>query len=158
MASPPSLRISPQTRSGSTDFFPYRFNPSPNCFNIGGEWIACVFTLYMKNIALAAEYCRIIGVKRIGLFYRVCNDPSVTDLHGGNFLSISFTPFYVFVEIRPTFTQFFSIVFKNASCADFLAASSCLDSCFSFSVQCTANFLLSYAFMTFDFNRLISLL
>ena len=57
MASPPSLRISPESRSGPTDlFFPYRFNPSPNCFNIGGEWIACVFTLYMKNIALAAEY------------------------------------------------------------------------------------------------------
>jgi len=67
MASPPSLRISPETRSGPTDVFPYRFNPSPNSFNIDGEWIACVFPLYMKNIAPAAEYCRIIAVKRIFL-------------------------------------------------------------------------------------------
>jgi hypothetical protein len=35
-------------------------NPSSNCFNIGGEWIVCFFTLYIRNIALAAEYCRII--------------------------------------------------------------------------------------------------
>ena len=55
----------------------------------------------MKNIALAAEYCRIIGVKRSGLFYRVCNDTSVTILDGGNVFLISFTTFYVFVEIRP---------------------------------------------------------
>jgi len=60
----------------------------------------------MKNIALAAEYCRITGVKRIGLSYRVCNDPSVTVLDGGNIFLISFTPLYVFVEIRPTFTLF----------------------------------------------------
>jgi len=60
----------------------------------------------MKNIALAAEYCRKIRVKRIDLFYRVCNDPSVTALDGGNIFLISFTPFYVFVEIRPTFTLF----------------------------------------------------
>jgi len=46
----------------------------------------------MKNVALAAEYCRIIGVKRIGLFYRVCNDPSVTVLDGGSIFLISFTP------------------------------------------------------------------
>jgi len=60
----------------------------------------------MKNIALAAEYCRIIGVKRIGLFYRVCNNPSVTVLDGGNIFPISFTPFYIFVEIRPAYTLF----------------------------------------------------
>jgi len=83
MASPHSLRTSPETRSGPTDlFFPYRFNASPNYFNIGGEWIACVFTLYMKNIDLVAEYCRIREVKLIGLFYRVCDDPSVTVLDG----------------------------------------------------------------------------
>ena len=51
----------------------------------------------MKNIALAAEYCRIIRVKRIGLFFRVCNVPSVTVLDGGNIFPISFTPFYIFV-------------------------------------------------------------
>jgi len=60
----------------------------------------------MKNIALAAAYCRIIRVKRIGLFYRVCNDPSITDLDGGNIFPISFMPFYVFVEIRLAFTLF----------------------------------------------------
>jgi len=60
----------------------------------------------MKNIALAAEYCLIIGVKSIGLFYRVCNDPSVTVLDGGNFFLISFTYFYIFVEIRKAFTHF----------------------------------------------------
>ena len=58
----------------------------------------------MKNIALAAEYRRIIAVKCIGLFYRVCNDPSVTVLDGGDIFLVSFTPFYVFVEIRSAFT------------------------------------------------------
>ena len=62
----------------------------------------------MKNIVLAAEYCRIIGVKRIGLFYRACNDPSVTVLDEGNIFLISFTAFYVFIEIRPAFTLFAS--------------------------------------------------
>jgi len=47
----------------------------------------------MKEIALAAEYCRIIGNKRIGLFYRVSNGPSVAVLDGGNIFPISFTPF-----------------------------------------------------------------
>jgi len=60
----------------------------------------------MKNIAFAAEYYRIIKVKRIELFYRVCNVPSDTVLDGGNIFLISFTPFYVFVEIRPAFTFF----------------------------------------------------
>ena len=107
MASPPSLRISPETRSGPIDvFFPVALilllivlisvvNGSP-----------VFFTLYMKNIALAAEYCRIVRVKRIALFYRVCNDPSVTVLDGGNILPISFKPFYVFVEINSAFTLF----------------------------------------------------
>ena len=66
----------------------------------------CFHPLYMKNIALVAEYCRIIEVKRIGLFYRVCDDPSVTVLDGGDIFPISFTPFYVFVEIRPAFALF----------------------------------------------------
>ena len=68
MASPPNVRISPQTRSGPTDLsFPIALilllivlisvvNGTP------------VFTLYMNNIALAAEYCRVIRVKRVGLF------------------------------------------------------------------------------------------
>jgi len=60
----------------------------------------------MKNIALVAEYCRITEVKRSGLSYRVCNDPSVTVLDGGNIFPISFTPFYVFVEIGRAFTLF----------------------------------------------------
>jgi len=62
--------------------------------------------MHTANIALAVEYCRIIGVKRIGLSYRVCKDPFVTVLDGGNIFPISFTPFYVFVEIRPAFTLF----------------------------------------------------
>jgi len=60
----------------------------------------------MKNIGPAAEYYGIIGVKSIGLFYRVCNVPSVTVLDGGNIFLISFTPFYVFVDLIPTFTLF----------------------------------------------------
>jgi len=60
----------------------------------------------MKNIDLAAEYCRIIGVENIELCYRVCNDSSVTVLDGGNIFAISLTPFYVFVEITPAFTLF----------------------------------------------------
>jgi hypothetical protein len=64
------------------------------------------FTLYIGNIPLAAEYCRIIRVKCIGLIYRVCNDPSVTVLNGGNIYLISFTPFYIFVEMSPAFALF----------------------------------------------------
>jgi len=60
----------------------------------------------MKNIALVAEYCRIIEVKRIGLSYRVCDDPSLTVLDGGDIFPISFTSFYVFVEIRQAFILF----------------------------------------------------
>jgi hypothetical protein len=60
----------------------------------------------MGNIALGAEYCRIVEAKRIGLFYRFCNDPSGRVLDGGNIFPISFTPFYVFVELRPAFTFF----------------------------------------------------
>jgi len=67
MASPPSFRISPETRSGPTDlFFPIApilllmilisiVNGSP------------VFSLYMRHIAVAAEYRRIIEIKQIGL-------------------------------------------------------------------------------------------
>ena len=58
----------------------------------------------MKNIAIVAEYCRIVGFKSLGLFYRVCNDPSVTVLDGGSIFRISFGPFYVFVNIRPAYT------------------------------------------------------
>jgi len=60
----------------------------------------------MKNIALAAAYCRIITVKCIGLFYRVCNGPSVAVLDGGNIFLISLAPFYVFVKIRAAFALF----------------------------------------------------
>jgi len=60
----------------------------------------------MKNIALVAEYCQIIAVKRIGLFYRVCDVPSVTVLDGGDIFPISFTPFLIFVKIGPAFTLF----------------------------------------------------
>jgi len=67
----------------------------------------------MKNIALAAEYCRVIRVKRIGLLYRVCNDPSVTVFDGGNIFLVSFTPFYVFVEKRPAFTLFAKYRFQE---------------------------------------------
>ena len=69
MASPPSLRISPETRSGPTvSFVPIALNHLLIVL-ISVVSGSPVFTLYMKNIALAAEYCRIIGVKRIGLFY-----------------------------------------------------------------------------------------
>ena len=104
MAYPPSLRIFPETRSGPTDsFFPIALIllliVSISVVNGSSVFSPCI-------IALAAEYCRIIAVKRIGLFYRVCNDQSVRVLDGGNIFLISFTPFNVFVEIRPTFTLF----------------------------------------------------
>ena len=73
----------------------------------------------MKNIALVAEYCRTIEVKRISLFYRVCDDPSVTILDGGDNFSISFTSFYVFVEIRPAFTLFAKYRFIYISIGNF---------------------------------------
>ena len=75
------------------------------------------------NIALAAEYCRVIRVKRIGLFYRVCNDSSVTVLKGGN---ISLFPLH-FSRICRNQTSIYPLLiidFKNASGADLLAASS----------------------------------
>jgi len=60
----------------------------------------------MKNVALAAEYCEVIGFKIIGILYRICNYPSVTILDGGNIFLIFFTPFYVFVEISPAFARY----------------------------------------------------
>jgi hypothetical protein len=107
IASPPNLRISPEIRSGPTHlFFPIVWILLLIVLISVVNGSSVFFTLYVRNIALAAEYCRIIRVKRIGLFYRVCNEPSVTVLNGGNIFLISFTPFYIFVEISPAFTLF----------------------------------------------------
>jgi len=62
------------------------------------------FALCVRNIVLTVEDCRVIGVKHICLFRRVCKDTSVTVLDGWNILPTSFTSFNVFVEISPTIT------------------------------------------------------
>jgi len=85
-------------------FFSGGSNPSPNDFNINSEWFACVFSLYMRNIVLAAEYCRIVEIKSIGLFYRICDNPSITVFDGRNIFPVSFTPFYVSTKLSPAFT------------------------------------------------------
>jgi hypothetical protein len=96
MASPPSLRISPEIRSGPTDLFmPIALILLLN-FDVRGEWVAYVFTLYIGNIILASKYRWIIAVKGVGFFYRVCNDPSVAGLDGGNIFPIPSTPSYEF--------------------------------------------------------------
>ena len=60
----------------------------------------------MGNISLAAEYCRVIEIKLIGLFYRICDYPSITFIDGRNNYPISITPFFVSVEHIPAFTIF----------------------------------------------------
>jgi len=55
----------------------------------------------MKNIALVAEYFRIIEVKGFDIFYRVCNDPSNTVLDGGDIFPISFTLCLVLILRMP---------------------------------------------------------
>ena len=63
MASPPSFRISPQTRSGPTDLFlPLAL------ILLLMILISMVNGSPVRNIALAAEDCRIIEIKRISLF------------------------------------------------------------------------------------------
>ena len=65
----------------------------------------------MKNIALVAEYFRIIEVKRIGLFYRVCDDPAVTVLDGGDIFPISFTPLSIWLNVGLLFLSLYVLIF-----------------------------------------------
>ena len=63
MASPPSFRISPETRSGPPDLFlPIAL------ILLLMILISMVNGSPVRNIALAAEDCRIIEIKRISLF------------------------------------------------------------------------------------------
>jgi len=60
----------------------------------------------MLGFTLAAEYRRIIVIKRISLLYRICNEPTITVFDGRNIFPISFPPIYVLVELRQAFTFF----------------------------------------------------
>jgi hypothetical protein len=107
VASPPNFSISPEIPSGPIDlFFSDRCYPLPNDFSISGEEYAGVGALNMLDVTLGAEYRRIIVIKRISLFYRICDEPTMTVFDDRNIFPISFTPFYVLVELRPAFTFF----------------------------------------------------
>ena len=107
MASATSLRISVGILSGLIDLlFSDRCYSLSNNFNIRGEGFSAVSALYMWDVTLAAEYRRIIEIKRIRLFYRFCDGPSITVFDGRNIFPMSFALFYILVEIRPVFTFF----------------------------------------------------
>jgi len=61
----------------------------------------------MLNVTLAAEYRRILVIKRICLFYRIYDGPTITVSDGRDIFPKSFTPFYVLVELRPAFNIIF---------------------------------------------------
>jgi hypothetical protein len=60
----------------------------------------------MLDVTLASEYRRIIVIKRIRLFYPICDEPTMSVFDSRNIFPISFTPFYVLVELGPAFTFF----------------------------------------------------
>jgi len=83
------------------------------------------FHLYMKNFAPAAEYCRIIRVKNIGLSIASVMIRPLQSLMTGIF---SLFPLRVFTYLEKSdqhLPSLFSTNFKNVSYADFLAARSC---------------------------------
>jgi len=57
----------------------------------------------MLNVIIAAEYRRIEVIKRICLLYRSYDGPTITVFDGRNIFPVSFTPFYVLVELRLAF-------------------------------------------------------
>ena len=63
----------------------------------------------MLNFTLAAEYRSIVFIKRICLFYRIYDGPTITVFDGRNIFPRSFTPLYVLVEIRPALPSLFNI-------------------------------------------------
>jgi hypothetical protein len=58
----------------------------------------------MLDVTLAAEYKKIIVIKRMSLFCRINDGPTITVFDGMNIFPISFTSFYAPVELRPAFT------------------------------------------------------
>ena len=107
------------------------------------------------NIIFAAKYRRIIEVKRIAFSIASVTICSLQSFTAGIFSIFHLRLFTYLYNSFQHLPSLLSINFKNAS-ADFSAASSCFDRCFSSSVYCTHNFLLLYAFLTFSY-RLISL-
>jgi hypothetical protein len=55
VASPPSVRISPATLSGSIDLFFQSLPTFPNDFSINGEGFTRVCALYFPYVTLAAK-------------------------------------------------------------------------------------------------------
>ena len=104
MASPPSYRISPGTPSGPNDLF----------LLIAGSRFLIIFMsvvkgslecveFYLRDVSLAAEYRSIIGIKEVGLTIE-SEMSAVTVLNCRNMFHISFTSFYILVELCPAFT------------------------------------------------------
>jgi hypothetical protein len=58
----------------------------------------------MLDVTFTAEYRRIVVIKRISLFDWIYKGMTITVFNGRNIFPISFTPFYVLVELRPAFT------------------------------------------------------
>jgi hypothetical protein len=48
----------------------------------------------------------------VSLFYRISNEPSITNIVRGNVFPITFTFFYIFVELRPALTFNFNTDLK----------------------------------------------
>jgi len=104
LVSTPSFRISPDIPSGLIGFFFDRCYHFPTDFRINGEEFACVGPLYMLDVTLAAEYRRIVVIKRIILCCQIYDGPTIAVFEGRNIFPIFFRPFYVLVQLRLPFT------------------------------------------------------
>jgi len=60
----------------------------------------------MLDVALTAAHRRTVVIKQFSLFYLIYDWLTITVLDGRNIFPASFAPFYVLVELRPTFTFF----------------------------------------------------
>jgi hypothetical protein len=93
MDSAPNFSISPKIPSGPIDLF----------FPIAATLFLMILVSvvkgtpelvhYMLDVTLAAEYLRIIVIERISLYYRICDEPTMTVFDGRYVFVISFTPF-----------------------------------------------------------------
>ena len=96
-------------------FFPSLL-PFPNDFRNNGEGFATVGALYMLKVTPSADYRIIVMIKRICLFYQIYDGLPITVFDGRNIFLISFTPFYVLVELRPAFTFIVEYCSKKVPC------------------------------------------
>jgi len=96
MASPFSFSISPEIPSGPIYLlFPIAPTLFPMILVSMVKSTPELRALCMLDVTLAAEYRRIIVIKRTSLLYRICNEPTITVFDSRNIFPLSFPPVYV---------------------------------------------------------------